>query len=51
MQKIEFGGRLSCTGNILLNWILEMLKNKGINNFEILNFEGLYDIVIYEKIQ
>lgn len=51
MNKSEFGGRISCTGDILLNWILEMLKNKGIENIEILNFEGLHDIIIYERLK
>ena len=51
MQKVEFDGKITCTDSKLLNWVLEMLENKGIEIAKVWNGDRIHEVEIFKKIQ
>ena len=51
MQKIEQDERITCTDSKLLNWVLEMLENKGIEIVKVWDGHGTHEVDIMRKIQ
>ena len=51
MQKIEWDGKITCTDSKLLNWVLEMLENKGIEIVKIWDGDAIHEVEIMRKIQ
>ena len=46
MQEVRWIGRISCTDSKLLNWVLEMLENKGIELFKVWDGADEHDVDI-----
>ena len=51
MQKVEWDGKISCTDSKLLNWVLEMLENKGIEIVKIWDGDVTHEVEIMRKVQ
>ena len=51
MQKIEYYGKITCTNSNLLNWVLEMLENKGVEIVKVWYGDRIHEVEIMRKIQ
>lgn len=51
MEKIKWVGKITCTESKLLNWVLEILKNKGIEIVEVWDGDTNHYVEIFKKIQ
>lgn len=51
MQKVEWDGKISCTDSKLLNWVLEMLENKGIEIVKVWDGDVTHEVEIMRKVQ
>ena len=51
MEKIQYDGKITCSDTKLLNWVLEMLENKGVEIVQ--TWDGTMDhyVEIFKKIQ
>ena len=51
MQKVEWDGKISCTDGKLLNWVLEMLENKGIEIVKVWDGDSIHEVEIMRKVR
>lgn len=51
MQKIEWDGKITCTDSKLLNWVLEMLENKGIEIVKVWDGDCTHEVEIMRKVR
>lgn len=51
MEKIKWDGKITCTDGKLLNWVLEMLENKGIEIVKVWDGSMYHEVEIFKKIQ
>ena len=51
MEKIRFEGKITCTDSKLLNWVLEMLENKGIEIVKVWDGDCTHEVEIMRKVR
>ena len=51
MEKIRFEGKITCTDSKLLNWVLEMLENKGIEIVKVWDGYNTHEVEIMRKVK
>ena len=51
MEKVRFEGKITCTDSKLLNWVLEMLENKGVEIVKVWDGSMYHEVEIMRKIQ
>ena len=51
MQKVELDGKITCTDSKLLNWVLEMLENKGIEIAKVWDGDHIHEVEIMRKVK
>ena len=51
MEKIAWDGKITCTDSKLLNWVLEMLENKGVEIVKVWDGSMYHEVEIMRKIQ